>query len=193
MNDQSSVRRGRKEASSNAPEEDEALARLFAATEGSKGATKGTLIMAVILAAFGIFWMIAATQIPDRTKIGSLGPGFLPFWAGLILTGVSGTLAVVTLRARRREGAGKKQAVEQAPPQLWRVYGALAALFLYIVLLTHLHFFINTAIISAIGLVLGGEPLRPRLLLYTLIITSIIYGLFVAWLQVPLPGSLIGT
>ncbi len=192
MSDQSPVQGVRDEASSNAVE-DEALGRLFASTEGSKGATKGTLVMAVVLAAFGIFWMVSATLIPDRTKIGSLGPGFLPFWAGLILTGVSGILAVVTIRARRREGAGKKKEVEGSPPQQWRVYGALAALFLYIVLLTHLHFFINTAIISAIGLLLGGERLRPRLLLYTLIITSIIYGLFVAWLQVPLPGSLVGT
>ena len=194
MDEQSSASGVRNEPGSNSDAPiDEAVGRLFSATEAAKEATKGTLIMAVILAAFGIFWMISATQIPDRTKIGSLGPGFLPFWAGLILTGVSGMLAVVTMRARRHQRTGQKEDKGEKPAQLWRVYGAMVALFVYIMLLTHLHFFINTAIISAVGLLLGGERLRLRLLLYTLIITSIIYGLFVAWLQVPLPGSLIGT
>ncbi len=170
----------------------EGLKMASAPSESTK-ATKGTLFMSIVLAAFGIFWMISSTQIPVKATTDAVGPRFFPFWSGMILTLVSALMIVLTLRTRQRTTGGSKEEVEVKPPQQWRVYGAFAALLLYILLLTRLHFFINTAIVSAFGLALGGEPLKPRLLLFAMILSAIIYGIFVTWLQVPLPGSRIGT
>ncbi len=70
-----------------------------------------------------------------------------------------------------------------------RVIGALAALLLYIVFLSQLHFFINTFLLSAAGLALSGEPLKPRLPVIAALISGVLFAIFIYWLEIPLPGS----
>ena len=151
--------------------------------------TLGTLIVSIGLALLGIFWMVAATRIPNKTGFGSLGPGFLPFWAGVILTAIAGGLIVGAIRAR----IGKRTVSKAGSPFLeighWRVVGTLAALLVYIALLSRLHFFINTFLLSAVGLALSGEPLKPRLLVIAALISGALFAIFIYWLEIPLPGS----
>jgi hypothetical protein len=145
--------------------------------------------MAVAMAALGIFWMVAARNIPDKTGFGSLGPGFLPFWAGASLVCISVALAVETLRAKLRN----KRPSEAGRRFVHRGHGlvflTVIALLTYILLLSRLHFFFNTFLLSAAGLALSGEPFKPRLFLIAALIGLLLFGIFVFWLQIPLPGS----
>jgi len=151
--------------------------------------TTGTVVMSIALAAFGIFWMAAAKNVPDKTGFGSLGPGFLPFWAGASLVFISVALMITTLRSKSRD---KNPA--QAKEAFWHrghilVLLTMLALLVYVLLLPRLHFFVNTFLLSAVGLALSGEPLKPRLLLVAGLISAFLFGVFVFWLQIPLPGS----
>ncbi len=151
--------------------------------------TLGTLIVSIGLALFGIFWMVCAHNIPNKTGFGSLGPGFLPFWAGLIMTLIAGGLIVGTVRSRKRNGTRPATSIRFFDQNQLRVYGAMAALLLYIIFLSRLHFFINTFLLSAAGLALSGEPLKPRLLLIAALISGVLFAIFIYWLEIPLPGS----
>jgi putative tricarboxylic transport membrane protein len=153
------------------------------------GKTLGTLIVSIGLALLGIFWMVAATRIPNKTGFGSLGPGFLPFWAGVILTVIAGGLIVGAIRARIGNRIVSDTGSRLPEIGLLRVVGTLAALLVYIVLLSRLHFFINTFLLAAVGLALSGEPLKPRLLMVAALISAALFAIFIYWLEIPLPGS----
>jgi hypothetical protein len=153
---------------------------------------KGTLIVAMVFTALGIFWMFAAMMIPVTAFSDTAGPRLLPLLAGGTLTFISLLLIGQTLLASRRKGPDSTNDDKQDDEikiQHWRTLGGFAVLLLFIALLENLHFFINTAIVSALGLAISGEPLKPRLLLYALIISGIAYALFIYLLQIPLPGS----
>jgi putative tricarboxylic transport membrane protein len=151
--------------------------------------TLGTLIVSVGLALFGIFWMASALNIPNKTGFGSLGPGFLPFWAGMIMTLIAGGLIVGTIRERIAKRANSSIGDLLPGKGQLRVVGTLAALLVYIVLLPVLHFFINTFLLSAAGLALSGEPLKLRLPVFAALISAALFAIFIYWLEIPLPGS----
>jgi putative tricarboxylic transport membrane protein len=191
----SSHRGGEREADSPAGQPAAAVSDLSNGTIGADviaapdKKTLGTLIVSIGLALFGIFWMVAANNIPNKLGFGSLGPGFLPFWAGAIMTLIAGGLIVETVRARRGNGAPPATGTRFMDRNRLRVYGTMAALLLYIIFLPLLHFFINTFLLSAAGLALSGEPLRPRLLVIAALISGVLFAIFIYWLQIPLPGS----
>jgi hypothetical protein len=151
--------------------------------------TLGTLIVSTGLALLGIYWMIAAIEIPNKTGFGSLGPGFLPFWAGFILTAIAGGLMAGAIRARIGKRTVSNTGKRLLDAGHLRVVGTLAALLVYIVLLSWLYFFINTFLLAAVGLALSGEPLKPRLLVVAALISAVLFAIFIYWLEIPLPGS----
>ena len=151
--------------------------------------TLGTLIVSIGLALFGIFWMVCAQNIPNKTGFGSLGPGFLPCWAGLIMTLIAGGLIVGTIRERIGTKTVSRTGNLFLDKGHLRVVGTLAALLVYIALLSWLHFFINTFLLAAAGLALSGEPLKPRLLVIAALISAVLFAIFIYWLEIPLPGS----
>jgi hypothetical protein len=51
---------------------------------------------------------------------------------------------------------------------------------------------VSTFLITAVGLYLTGEPLKPRLLLVAAVICGLLFWVFVLWLGVPLPGGRFG-
>ena len=70
------------------------------------------------------------------------GPGFVPWWAGVALAGLSLLLGVQVVRARR--GPGARRGVEAARGDWRRVAALLAALALYVVALDPLGYPIST-------------------------------------------------
>ncbi|MEW6671816.1 MAG: tripartite tricarboxylate transporter TctB family protein [Thermodesulfobacteriota bacterium] len=154
-----------------------------------KPRTTGTLVMSIVLLLFGIFWMIAAKNVPNKTGFGSLGPGFLPFWAGASLVIISAFLMIGTLRIKLREKPEPAKTVGVGHHGQWMVLLTILALLIYIILLSRLHFFINTFLLAAVGLALSGEPLKLRLLVVAALISFVLFAIFVFWLQIPLPGS----
>ena len=160
---------------------------------------RGTLIMVMVLGAFGILWMVKAMFIPMKVRTDLLGPRFLPFWAGAAAVFFALLLIYQNVWGSRRGTGGLKEEMERVEKgfddesggskiQYWRTCGVFGSLLLFILLLEHLHFFINTVMVSSLGLAFGGEPLKLRLLVYALIIGGVAYGVFIVFLQVPLPG-----
>lgn len=148
----------------------------------------GTLLVAGFLVLFGLFWAYAATRVPVRADLTSISPGFVPFWGGVALAACALALAVVWWRRPAQPPAPGEEPLFEPTGQV-RVLAGLVALGAYIALLESVHFFITTFAVSAVGLALAGQPLGWRLLAYALAIAGLIFGIFVWWLEVPLPGS----
>jgi len=113
------------------------------------------------------------------------GPGFVPWWAGVALAGLSLLLGVQVVRARR--GPGARRGVEAARGDWRRVAALLAALALYVVALDPLGYPISTFLLVLLML----RPATRRALVPALGLAVLAAGgsyvLFAVWLQVPLP------
>ncbi|OGL02018.1 MAG: hypothetical protein A3E31_02195 [Candidatus Rokubacteria bacterium RIFCSPHIGHO2_12_FULL_73_22] len=113
------------------------------------------------------------------------GPGFVPWWAGVALAGLSLLLGVQVVRARR--GPGARRGVEAARGDWRRVAALLAALALYVVALDPLGYPVSTFLLVLLML----RPATRRALVPALGLAVLAAGgsyvLFAVWLQVPLP------
>lgn len=146
------------------------------------------------LAGFGIFWIIAAARQSYFVDTPYVSLSFLPMAGGAILTLLS---AFVVLRPTRPEAApdapADAAAADTARPRasggLLRAALAIVALLAYAILLPRVHSLLTTFGLLVVGLALSGEPLRPKLLLIAAFAALLLYGIFVIWLGVPLPGG----
>jgi hypothetical protein len=149
----------------------------------------GTLIFAAVLTLFGIFWVWASSDLPDRQQTAYLSQGFLPITAGVLLAGLSALLFVSTWLTK----AVPPAQLGREPLFGWdaelRAVGIFVALAVYIFLLPHLHYLINTFILMLVGLAIAREPLRPRLFILAAFMSVLFYGIFVWGIKLPLPGS----
>ena len=149
----------------------------------------GTLIFAAVLTLFGIFWVWASSDLPNRQQTAYLSQGFLPITAGILLAGLSSVLLVSTWLTK------SKPAAELGKEPLFRPWaeaqgaGIFAALLAYIVLLPHIHYLLNTFLLMLVGLAIAREPLRPRLFILAAFMSLLFYAIFVWGIQLPLPGS----
>lgn len=144
----------------------------------------------------GLFWLAVSTVIvfsgSIRGNIGTFhypGPGFIPFWAGVVL-GVLSLIVVCTSGGTRREGTEIRS--------LWRgkkwagAFWITLSLFAYAILLPWLGYLIATFGLMALMFSLGG---KQRWLLQGIgaLTTSIItYLLFCIWFEVQLPKGIFG-
>jgi hypothetical protein len=168
-----------------------------AASADSKGAIPtdertGTLIFAAVLTLFGIFWVWASSDLPDRQQTAYLSQGFVPITAGFMLAGLSALLFLSTWLTKARPAAelGKEPLFQPRAEML--AAAVFAALLVYILVLPYVHYAISTFLLMAVGLALSGEPLKPRLLLIAAAMTALFYAIFIYGLQLALPGSIFG-
>lgn len=151
-------------------------------------------IAAAALASFGVFWMIAAARQSYFVDTPYVSLSFLPMAGGAILALLS---AFVALRPTRPETAPDRPADSEATGTArsqesagaLRAALAIAALTAYAILLPRVHSLMTTFGLLVVGLALSGEPLRPKLLLVAAFAALLLYGIFVIWLGVPLPGG----
>ena len=142
-----------------------------------------------------LFWLglsIFVCLICLPVGIGTLhapGPGFLPFWGGV----VSGIFSIVLLIASLLKGKAEKNI-----SGLWRgvewykVLLVLASLFVYAILLPKLGYLIAT---SALLILLFGIMKRQRSwiqVMSALVTASLSYLIFYVWLDVQLPRGIFG-
>jgi putative tricarboxylic transport membrane protein len=142
-----------------------------------------------------LFWLgisIFVCLICIPVGIGTLhapGPGFLPFWGGVVL----GMFSIVLLIASLLKGTA-----EEKISGLWRgvewykVLLVLASLFVYALLLPKLGYLIAT---SALLILLFGIMKRQRLwiqVVSALVTASLSYLIFYVWLDVQLPKGIFG-
>ncbi len=140
--------------------------------------------------ASGLFWLAIAIFVSlegfTRLKLGTLrqpGPGFFPFWSGLLLGTLSLILLARSLKSREQLGFGATQW-----PALLLVLGALLA---YLLFLEELGFVIVTFVFLLL-LFRFGKTGWIKSTAGSVIATSLAYALFRLWLQVQLPRGLFG-
>lgn len=142
-----------------------------------------------------LFWMVLGIGICYEgygLGLGSLhdpGSGFIFFWSGIIMIGLSLTILIRSIRKRAIVGELKT---------LWsqirwkKVLSVLCALFLYAYLFVPLGFILST-ILLLIFLFKAVEPQRwSWAILGAVISTLAAYGIFHLWLRSPLPKGLLG-
>ena len=141
------------------------------------------------IAAFVIL-LVAGAVVYESAKLpfGAMrnpGPGFVPWWVGLVLGALSVVLGVQALRAGRIEAPA-----EPAERGEWgRVAGLLVVLALYVAALSPLGYPISTFLLVLFML----RPMLRRKLVPALGLATLAAGgsylLFAVWLNVPLPAG----
>ena len=144
----------------------------------------------------GLFWAAIAIfvcLISVPIGIGTFkspGPGFLPFWAGVVLGTLSVALVITSILRGKEEGRISS---------LWRglkwhkVILVLTSLFIYTLLLPILGYLITT---SGLLILLFGIRIKQRLwiqVLSALITAWVSYLIFYVWLEVQLPKGIFGS
>jgi len=140
--------------------------------------------------ASAVFWLAVAVYVSfegfTKLKLGTLrqpGPGFFPFWGGLLLGACALILLARSLKSRERRRFG---AIPW--PALIMVLGALLG---YLLFLETLGFVIVT-LLFLLALFCFAEIGWIKHVAWSVIATSLVYALFKLWLKVPLPSGLLG-
>ena len=136
------------------------------------------------------FWLAVAIYVSyegfTKLKLGTLrqpGPGFFPFWGGLLLGACALILLVRSLKSRERLASG---AIPW--PALIMVLGALLGYLLFLEMLG----FIIVTLLFLLALFCFAEIGWIKHVAWSAIATSLVYALFKLWLKVPLPSGLFG-
>jgi putative tricarboxylic transport membrane protein len=161
--------------------------------------TRADRISATLLFLFSLFVIVEARALPYWTA-NSPGPGFLPFWLGVLLACASASMFARTLMFARPLGAGGAD----PPPDTLTLQPMPdrtdAVRLTIVVCLTAA----AAALTLVIGLVLASAVfmgatlayLRPRHAranwIAAVMTPVIVWLLFVRWLAVPLPAGLFG-
>ena len=115
----------------------------------------------------------------------SPGPGFLPLWLGIGLTIFS--IPVIIADLRNRDKSGKLFRPETV--KCVKVLTLIVAVFL---LLPVFGFSVGLALITAGGMRLMGEHSWGSCMVVVIVTAVCIHYLFGQWLNIPLPGGMIG-
>ena len=118
------------------------------------------------------------------------GGGFMFFWVGVIMIGLS--FSILAQAVRQKAIAGE-MTTAWAGTSLKKIVSVLAALFIYAYLLTPLGF-IPATILLLLFLFKAVEPQRwPWAVLGAVVSTLVAYGVFQLWLKCQLPSGILGS
>lgn len=134
-------------------------------------------LSAVLIVLVGAYFFIGAQEYRMGTVV-RMGPGFIPYWLGLIAMGLG---AVIGLTALGRPGG--------LPGFSLRAAGAvLASIGLFAFLLPRFGLIVAVAVACAVS-ILGDQDARPlRSVLTVAAITLICWVLFIVILRLPIPA-----
>ncbi|MBP1715683.1 MAG: tripartite tricarboxylate transporter TctB family protein [Deltaproteobacteria bacterium] len=142
-----------------------------------------------------LFWMAMGIGIcygGYDLHLGSLrdpGPGFIFFWVGVIMIGLS---LIILIKAVREKGQKGELKVLWTGIRWQKAVSVLAALFIYAYVLTPLGFILTT-ILLLIFLFMAVEPQKLSwAILGAIVFTLAAYGLFQFWLGCQLPQGFLG-
>ena len=138
-------------------------------------------------------WLILAVAVCVESwnlKIGAFkspGPGFLPFWAGLLL-GLFSLISLIRTAAAEKTEEGPSVWTGVSVPKLVLV---ILALLLYVALLNTLGFFLGTLLLL-IFLFRTAEPYPWHIVLLASVLSlAAVYVLFVLLMDVRLPSGIL--
>jgi putative tricarboxylic transport membrane protein len=138
--------------------------------------------------AISIFVCVESTQVSLGT-FHNPGPGFLPFWAGVVL----GTFSIVLILTTFLNKKGKGKLTEMWKGVGWKkVILVLFSLFLYVILLPRIGYMIAT---FGLMIFMSGVIKRSKLwieVVIPLITVLASYFIFNTWLGIQLPKGIFG-
>jgi putative tricarboxylic transport membrane protein len=140
-------------------------------------------VSGLVVAGLGLGACILARNLPAQTGFG-LGPAFLPFWTGIVLTACG-----LWLCARPTPDP---EVSWPASRGFARAASGFILLLLYALALQPLGYLISSAVFLVIAILLL-EPVRPtRALIVGIAGAVFLFFIFRVWLRVPLPGGVLG-
>ena len=148
------------------------------------------VISSLFWIAVGLTFCIGSLEF-GFSRMGTIGGGFFPFLAGMILISLSFILLVTALAGKKNNEPVKEKFLPQ--PDSWKkLLLALLALFTYVLVLKYLGFFLTTFLFM-IFLLRFIEPQRWPVVLTAAILTSAAaHIVFNLWLKVQLPTGILG-
>lgn len=143
----------------------------------------------------GLIWVVISSFVcilSTRLGIGTFrspGPGFFPFWSGIVL-GAFGIIHIIKDVLKKR-GKIKRTKLWEGPG-LRRVILILASLMVYAILLKRVGYLITTFGLMTF-LFSTAEGLKRRLWIPILsaAIVLVTYFIFCVWLKIPLPKGVL--
>jgi len=124
------------------------------------------------------------------SRMGTIGGGFFPFLAGIILISLSFIVLVAALSVKKENEPVRENFLPQQD-SLKKLLLALFALFTYVLVLKYLGFFFTTFLFM-VFLLRFIEPQRWMVVFTAAILTSAgAYLVFNLWLKVQLPRGLL--
>ena len=136
----------------------------------------GAGIMYMII---GLFFAIVATQYQYGTAA-KMGPGYFPFWLGVLMTAI-GLLVLV-------KSLGAKAAIEAIPKFNWKVIGLITgSICLYGILLPKMGFIVAVLVLVMISSSASREFSWKVSLINSIVLIAFTYGVFVVGLKLQFP------
>jgi len=142
-----------------------------------------------------LFWMIIGIGVCyggynlDLGTLNDPGSGFMFFWVGIIMIGLS---LIILLKAIKKISVAGELKLLWTEIRWKKVVSILVALMLYAYIFVPLGFILST-ILLLIFLFKAVEPQRwSWAILAAIISTLAAYGLFHLWLKSPLPKGFLG-
>lgn len=150
---------------------------------------KGDRVFAVICLGLGFWLIIESLQFDYLSKFGP-GPGFEPFWLGVLLALLAVFLFIDTIRRK-----GRKEDEKTMLPG-WKSLGRLASIMLamagFALVVEVLGFTLSVFLfVTVLLFFLEGLGL-PKSVFYGVMFSGFIFLVFQYWLGVELPKGLLG-
>ena len=146
---------------------------------------KGEPVVWAALTLLGLVMAGAALGYGVTKEGGQVGPGFLPVVAGVLLAVLSGIALAKSVKE-----PGRPDDVDRGKVRtLWTVFGMLLGALLLVPVAGFLVAF--AALVLAISAFVEKRPVLPSLGV-AVAASVVIYAVFVLFLDVPLPGGVLG-
>ncbi len=127
----------------------------------------------------GLFFTIMATQYQMGTAA-KMGPGYFPFWLGLLMTALGLLILVKSLNA--------KAAIEKIPKFDWKIIGMITgSVVLYGILLPTMGFIIAIAVLVFMSASASHEFHWKGTLVNAIVLIVFTYSVFVLGLKLQFP------
>ena len=150
---------------------------------------KGDRVFAVICLGISFWFILESLQFDYHSKFGP-GPGFEPFWLGVLLALLSIFLFINTVR--RKDGKGDEKS---CLPE-WKSLGRLALIMLtmagFALVVKSLGFILTVFFFVAILLFSLEGVGKLKSVFYGVMFSGFIFLVFRYWLEVDLPKGLLG-
>ncbi len=150
---------------------------------------KGDRVFAVICLGLSIWLVLESLQFDYHSKFGP-GPGFEPFWLGVLLALLSISLFIDTVR--RKGGKGDEKPILPGWKALGRLAFIMLELAIFALIVESLGFILTVFLFVAVLLFSLESVSVPKSVVYGAMFSLFIFLVFRYWLEVDLPKGFLG-